>query len=358
MKSQQIARSRMRQQRLWDTDFNTPEQALGWLGAAQAQEFAFAKWTLAQRTTNPDIPAFDKAFADGTILRTHILRPTWHFVLAKDIRWMLAVSAPRVHQRSGSRYRALGIDDIYPKTNNVIATALEGGNHLTRKEIGAVLAKAGFTGDGQWLGYVASRAELDGIACSGALKGKQQTYALLDERAPQTKELGEDEALIELTRRYFTSRGPATAKDFAVWASLTLAQVKLGIDALGDELEHAKVDDRTYWFGSRASSAKQSRPRADLVQVYDEIVMSYKESRDALQTEHTVVGPQEAVHLLHAVLLDGQLIGHWRRTQGKGALEIHLQLYKDPNKKEWSALHAAIDRYRKFVGDEIVVKTA
>ncbi|MDQ3956573.1 MAG: winged helix DNA-binding domain-containing protein [Actinomycetota bacterium] len=358
MKPQEIARWRMRQQRLWNSDLNTPEQALGWLGAVQAQEFAFAKWTLAQRTRNPDLGAIDKAFVDGTILRTHILRPTWHFVQAEDIRWMLAVSAPRVHQRSATQYRALGIDDIYPKTNKLIAKALKGGNHLTRKEIRGILEKSGFTGSGQWLGYVVFRAELDGLVCSGAMKGKQHTYALLDERVPQAVELDEEEALVELARRYFTSWGPATAKDFATWASLTLAQVKRGITALGDALHQEVVDDRTYWFGSRASGAKPNSPRVGLVQVYDEIVMSYSQSRDALQGEHTAVFPQGAdPHLVHPLLLDGRLIGHWRRTNNKESVEIHMRLYDDLNNKESSALKKAVDRFQQFLGIQVIFKT-
>lgn len=355
MKPQEIARRRMRQQALWDSDLDTPEHVLSWLGAAQAQEFAYAKWTLGQRTKNPSFAAIDKAFADGTILRTHILRPTWHFVLAEDIRWLLAASAPRVHQRSGTQYRALGIDDIYPKTNKLIAKALEGDNHLTRKELAGVLERAGFTGDGQWLGYVVSRAELDGIVCSGPLKGKQHTYALIDERAPQAKELDEEDALVELTRRYFTSRGPATVKDFATWASLTLAQIKQGLDALGDELQHDTVDDRTYWFATPSSGAKPNPPRVDLVQVYDEIVMSYSQSRDALQGEHTAISTERAPHLLHALLLDGRLLGHWRRTNHKDTVEVHMQLHRNLDKKESSALDKAIRRYQGFLGIPVSV---
>ncbi len=216
----------MRTQRWWRTRSETPRDVVRWLGALQAQEFALAKWSIAQRTRGMNRGDVEQAFADGVILRTHVLRPTWHFALGEDLRWLLKATAPRVNTLNAYYNRQHKLDTkLFAKSNSIIAKALEGGAHLTRSELAAVLTRGGIRAAGNRLAYIVMRAELDAIVCSGAMRGKQHTYALLDERIPHGKTLDREEALAELARRYFTSRGPATLNDFARWSSLTAAQV-------------------------------------------------------------------------------------------------------------------------------------
>src|SRR2546422_2911401 len=199
---------RMRAQRLWGTRFDTPREVVRWLTALQAQEFSLAKWSIAQRTRGATMADVDAAFGAGVIVRTHVLRPTWHFALGEDIRWLLKVTAPRVHALNAYYNRQHELDDkLFRKSNAAITTALRDGAHLTRRELAAVLKRAGIRAEGTRLAYIAMRAELDAIVCSGAMRGKQHTYALLDERIPKGKPLDREAALAELTRRYFTSRG-------------------------------------------------------------------------------------------------------------------------------------------------------
>jgi hypothetical protein len=204
----------MRTQRLWGTRCDSPHDVVRWLGALQAQEFPLATWSIAQRTRDGTRVDVEQAFADGVIVRTHVLRPTWHFALAEDIRWLLQVTAPRVHALNAYYNKQHKLDkQLFAKSNTLIARALEGGSHLTRREVAAALQRGGIRARGPRLAYIVMRAELDAIVCSGAMRGKQHTYALLDERAPETKALGKEAALAEFTRRYFTSRGPATRND-------------------------------------------------------------------------------------------------------------------------------------------------
>jgi hypothetical protein len=211
-----------------------------WLGAAQSQDYHPAKWSVAERTGGVGDATMDRAFADGTILRTHILRPTWHFVLPADIRWLLQLTAPRVHALNAYPYRRLGLDDaVLAKSAALLAGALRGGNQRTRKELGAVLEGAGVATDGFRLAYILMHAELNGLVCSGAPRGRQHTYALLDERAERRTR---DEALAKLTLRYFTSHGPATAKDLRWWSSLTAADVATGLELVGSQLGREVVD--------------------------------------------------------------------------------------------------------------------
>jgi len=148
----------------------------------QAQDFAPAKWAIGRRTKGATDVQLDRAYAAGTILRTHVLRPTWHFVLPADIRWLLAATAPRVQARNAFRYRQLGLDDAtLERSGSLLGGALCGGRQLTRREAAETLTAAGIAVDGQRLAYVLMNAELNGVICSGAPRGSQHTYALLRE---------------------------------------------------------------------------------------------------------------------------------------------------------------------------------
>jgi hypothetical protein len=347
-----VASRRMQNQRLWGKPFNTPHEVVGWLGAMQAQEFAVAKWSVAQRTNAVDAAEMGRAFDDGVILRSHFLRPTWHFALAEDIRWLLIATAPRVHALNAYYNKQHGIDEeLAATTNAAIEKALQGGKHLTRKELAAALERAGVVASGPPLAYMVMRAELDGIIVSGAMRGKQHTYALLDVRAPQAVRLDRDEALAELTRRFFTSRGPATLKDLARWSSITAADCRAGLEMVRSELDHEEIDGRTYWIGSSSGSPKRPpRPRVDLVQGYDEIIMSYGESKDVLAPAAPFPVYRDRRMYLHAILLDGRLIGHWRHEPPRESVAIEPVFYRPLEPAEAAALESAAERYGRYLG--------
>jgi Winged helix DNA-binding domain len=345
--AKEIVRRRMHGHRLWGTQWTTPEEVMAHFGAMQAQEYPYAKWSIGQRCKGVSDTDVEAAFNRGAFLRTHLLRPTWHFVTAKDIRWLLALTGPRVERANKGPNERNGLDArTLAKSDKVIAKALAGGNHLTRAQVAEHLNKARLDAKAQRLGYMLMHAELQAIICSGARKGKQQTYALLDERVPETKSLDRDAALAELTRRYFTSRGPATVKDIATWASLTLADCRAGLEMVGDELETFTAGGREYWFADHGRS--RTIERIDLVQVYDEYVMSYSESRDAMKGTRGSI-PIATTFGMHAVLSAGRLIGHWRRDfKGDGAV-IQVGFYRKLRNPEKSALGAAVDRFGRFL---------
>jgi Winged helix DNA-binding domain len=347
MDSDRIVGMRMRNLRLWGPPAGSPEGVVGHLGAIQGQEFAYARWSVGQRTKGSDDAAIGELFDAGAILRTHLLRPTWHLVLPTDIRWILKVTAPRVHALNAYIYRKLGVaDDDLKKSNKLLEKYLAGGSHMTRKEIGTLLERSGIDASGIRLAYFVMRAELDALICSGALRGKQHTYALIDERAPDATELTMDEALAELTRRYFTSRGPATVKDLSRWSSLTMGDCRKGIEMLDGELENEIVGDRTYWFVPAPPARRPASPRVDLIQVYDEYVMGFSESRDAL----TGPIPSHESRFMHAVLMDGKLIGHWKRTEEGKTTVVEVDTYEALDNTETQALEKAVERFGRFLG--------
>src|SRR6266704_5397496 len=215
-----IAQQRLHNQHITQRTLETPQALVEWLGAVQAQDFAAAKWALGLRLHGVTDDDIEQAFTNGAILRTHVMRPTWHFVSPADIRWLLALTAPRVHQTLAYYNRKLELDDaVFRCTNAMLANALQGGKQLTRDELVFALQQAGIATEGeQRVTHIMMRAELDGVICSGARRDKQFTYALLAERAPHARMLARDEALAELTTRYFMSHGPATIQDFVWWS--------------------------------------------------------------------------------------------------------------------------------------------
>ncbi|HZD99577.1 MAG TPA: winged helix DNA-binding domain-containing protein [Micromonosporaceae bacterium] len=345
---------RMRRQNLWGPPLTSVDDVVRGFGAMQAQEFRPAKWSIAQRASGVTEVDVDAAFAAGRLLRTHVLRPTWHFVHADDIGWILSASAPRVHAANAYYYRQTGVDDdVTRRSRAVFERVLGDGTHLTRKELAAHLAEAGMAVTGVPLAYVIIRAELDGVLVSGAMKGNQQTYALLDVRVPGWMRTDRDEALAELTRHYYARHGPATVRDYRTWASLTAAEARRGIDLVGSAMVSETIDDRTYWLltvddDAAARARPPGDPVIDLLQDFDEYVIGYSESRDVILTAG---GPTETLRArLRPVLLDGRLVGYWRHALTASAVEIETVDVPAFRGVRAAAMQAAADRFGAFVG--------
>ena len=269
-----IHQQRLHNQFLSQTQLTQPGQVVSWLGAVQSQDYAGAKWALALRANGLTDAAIEQAFARGEILRTHVMRPTWHFVTPDDIRWMLDLTAPRIKTAMAHMDRQLGLDQsILKKSNTMLRKALQGNRQLTRSELAPILKKAGVPVDGYRMGQLMGHAELDQVICSGGRKGKQFTYALLDERSPQFKSLERDEALAELAKRYFRSHGPATLQDFVWWSGLTVNDTRAAIESVKSQLVCETVDDQSYWFVDVPSTSKPFTG-AHLLPNYDEYMVA------------------------------------------------------------------------------------
>ena len=346
-----IARWRLHNQRISASQFQEPTEVVRWLVAVQAQDFAGAKWALGLRMQVATDHRIEQAFTEGAILRTHMMRPTWHFVTPADIRWLLALTAPRVHAVNAFMYRKLELDDrTLKRSQAALVKALQKRSPLTRAEVAEVFQKSGIvTDDGLRLGYLLMAAELDGIICSGARRGKQFTYALLADRAPQAKTLGREEALAELAGRYFPSRGPATVQDFAKWSGLTLADARGGLESVRSRLEHERVGGQECWFATPLSLGKAVSPSAHLLSIYDEYVSSYKDRSAMGEAE---VGTQLKAlgnDLSYLIVVEGQIVGTWKRTIRKDGVVIQLNLLTRLTRAENRAIVLAAQRYGEFL---------
>lgn len=349
-----IVRHRLHTQLLSQTTFTQPAEVVEWLGAVQSQDYAGAKWALAQRLKESTTDAkIDKDFNEGKILRTHLMRPTWHFVTPADIRWLLKLTAPRVHAVNAFMYRSQGLDKAtLRKGSTMLEKALRGGNQLTRSELASLFQKAGLIGDsnGVRMGYFLMYAELEGLICSGARRGKQFTYALLEERVPRVKSLTPVEALAELTRRYFATRGPATLADFTWWSGLTMADAKKGIDMVKSQFVNEVWKDQSYWFANSVSPVTMKSPTAHLLPNYDEYFIGFKDrSAIAEVAERAGIQSSDPSLIAHIVILDGQIIGGWKRTIEKDAVLVALKLFTKLTKAENQAVGKAVDGYGNFL---------
>lgn len=343
-----VLRRRLAGQYLTTTGPRAAADVVRALGAVQAQDYAGAKWAVAQRTNGATDADIDGELTAGSILRTHVLRPTWHFVAAEDIRWMLALTAPRViaamayHDRQHELTPA-----VYRKSNAALTRALAGGKHLTRSELANVLERAGVrTTSGQRVGLL-MRAELDAVICSGPRRSKQFTYALLDERVRPTAPLERDRSLLELTRRYFSTRGPATTRDFAWWSGLTMADSKRAVEIAATELAHLTIDGVPFHFTD--GELPKAKPSAHLLPNYDEFFIGYKDRGlvgHRLGHAGLVTGGNASIS--HVLFVDGQLVGGWKRRVEKTRLVVELDVTARLASAENLRLAAAAKRLGAF----------
>jgi Winged helix DNA-binding domain len=352
MTNSDIIQKRQQNQHLSGTRFKRPADIVHWLGAVQAQDYAGAKWALGLRLPGATDDDVERAFTDGAILRTHVLRPTWHFVTPADIRWMLALTAPRVHALNAPYYRKCELDQrTFQRSRKALTKALQGERQLTRDELRAAFAQAGISTDGDLrMAYLMANAELDGIVCSGARRGKQFTYALLEERVPQTKPLERDEALSELIRRYFASRGPATLRDFVWWSGLTMADAKRGVEAAKSHLEHEAHNDQTYWFAPEPSFNSGAIQKAYLLPNYDEYGIGYRDRSAIFDSDRA-----SQLVFNHLIFINGRLAGTWKRMLKKDTVMVETNTFERLTKPEIRAVAAAARKYGEFLDLPVVM---
>jgi hypothetical protein len=349
---------RLANQRLLRSSFRGPVETVSWLGAVQAQDYAGAKWAIGLRAavTDEDV---DRACDEGAIVRTHVLRPTWHFIARDDVRWMLALSGPRVNAINAHYYRKMELDErTFARARNVFERVLRDGRSLTRPELGAALARAGIAASGTRLAFLTLRAELDAVICNGPRRAKQLTYALLEERVPSAKPIDRGAALAELARRYFTSHGPATLKDYVWWSGLTVRDARAGVDLAGSSLVSDNVGAFTYWSADRRIPRAATSACAHLLPNYDEYLIAYQDrhlvvSRDSGDGVTRIKDP-----FVHHVVIDGQLAGSWTRTMKNGSVHVSCALYGQPRSQTTGAIEAAVARLGRFVKQPVTSSLA
>jgi hypothetical protein len=291
----------------------------------------------------------EQAIADGVIVRLHPMRGTWHYVAAEDVRWLLALKKARNIANLAGMSRRLELDEAtYAASLALFASTLQGGKQLTRPELAAAHEQAGISTAGLRMTFLLARAEAEGLLCSGPRRGKQFTYALLDDIARPSNMRAREEAVAELARRYFTSHGPATVQDFVWWSGLTTAETTAGLKLIESALAQEVIDGKTYWLAPAAADMPATATTAFLLPPYDEYTVAYKDRSAVLdpaygeRTGNGIFSP--------TVVVDGRVVGTWSRAFQKNAVTITTTLFEPLSAAQARALEDAQARYRAFLG--------
>ena len=356
MKLNDIANVRLISQQISGTKFKSPKEIVGWMGAMQAQDFNMAKWAIGLRLNKATEATVDAAIDSGEIIRTHVLRPTWHFISADDIYWMLELTAPRLKSSMKGRNKQLELTDkIFKKSFTIMEKVLRDDNHLTRKELVNELNKEKIATDNNRSSHILFTAELEGIICSGKMIGKQTSYALLNERIPKTKVLKKEEALFILAKKYFESHCPATFRDFVWWSGLSVTDAKHAMEMIKKDFISRKINSEEYWFSNSFSLPKKLKETAFLLPAFDEFLISYKDRTAAIVLEHHEKAFSKNGIFWPTVVINGRVEGIWKRKIGRETLIIDICFFGKKSKKLKDILEKAVEKLEIFSHHKIVL---
>lgn len=344
---------RLLNQQLLKPLFSTPKEVVSWMGAMQAQDAGMVKWAVGIRTKAGTLPMVEKALQRGEILRTHVMRPTWHLVAAEDIRWMLKLSAPHVKAANDSYAKGRDLEiteELYKRSHNLLEKILCGGKSLTKQEITDQFLQAGIQVDVHRMNRFVARAELEGIVCSGEAKGSKHTYALLEERVPPVPELTKDEALARLGRNYFRSHTPATLQDFIWWSGLSTTEARQAIYLLGASLTAETWNGQTWYLHEDSrTSMKTAASSLHLLPSYDEYLLGYKDRTDVLPKEHYPKAFTNNGLFFPIILSNGEVTGNWSKPAKKGGKHLTHSFFRSETLAEDALLNRGKEAYLQFI---------
>jgi hypothetical protein len=351
----EISHYRMASQKLYQENQCSPQEIVKHFGAMQAQDYAMAKWAIGSRCSSSE-KEIEEAINSAEIIRTHILRPTWHFVSPDDIYWMLELSSPQVKRLFATMAKQHGFDEKkFDQVNAAIEKLLAGNNHLTREEIMQELNIQKKAGDLSPV-IVMMNAELDGLVCNGKMKGKQITYALLEERVSKPKnKLSTEEALAKLALRYFESHGPATIYDFSWWSGFPATICKKIINAIELQLETITIDNQQYWLKKGLRDEENFREGAHFLPAFDEILISYKTREASFNTEHQSKVFTNNGIFKPIILENGKVIGIWKRTIKKDHAKIETEFFNETESSKKEILFEGIKAFETYLETKVVI---
>lgn len=352
-----ISNCRLINQQIVGSKCKTAKELVGWMGAMQAQDYAMAKWAIGIRLPDSTQKEIETAMDDGQIIRTHLLRPTWHFVSAEDIWWMLELTSPQIKAAMKSSDRNLELtDDIFKKSNALLERSLRDNNHLSREDITSKLKEASIDIGKNRVSHLLLRAEIEGVICSGKAKADKQTYALLAERVPKPKTLSRDIALAELAGKYFSSHCPATIHDFIWWSGLSITESRHALEMIKPNLVSETIDNQTYWFTNSFSTSSQDKKLFHFLPAFDEFIISYKDRKASLPHEKHNKAVSNNGIFWPVIALDGQVIGTWKREVKKETVIVQPSLFIPHDPSMQNRMKEALIPYSHFIGKQTELK--
>ncbi len=321
----------------------SPLDVVRHLGCVQSQLHDMALWSVARRTGDVTLAELQHWFDAGDVLRTHVLRPTWHLVAPDDIHWLQALTGPRVRRLVETTNRSIGLtSDVVDQGVAVIVDALSDGRPHTRTDLASSLSAAGLRLTGQAVAHVVMTAEVEALVASGPLDGKQHTYRLLPPGPPLPDR---DELLAQVARRYAQGHGPVRDQDLAWWTSLTLTESRRAIELGG--LRPLDVDGQQYWCLDEPVEA--TAPAVMLLSNFDEYISYVRDPTDFARSGGSVDDLLRGTGLL---VLDGMVAGSWRRAFTATRVTIDVRHAPTLSRSAQRLLQAEAEAFGRFVERE------
>jgi hypothetical protein len=356
MQTAEIAHMRLVSQQIVGSNFNTAAGLVGWMGAIQAQDYPMCKWAIGLRVPGSSDQEVEAAVSRGEILRTHVLRPTWHIVPAENMYWMLDLTAPRLKNSLKTRLKELELTpELLSQSRAIIEKQLQDGQHLTREELMAHHQAAGIDTRENRSSHLLMAAELEQLICSGEVKNGKQTYALLAERVPIAQRLPKEEALAKLATAYFTSHAPAAVPDFVWWSGLTAGEAKEALELIKPQMVAEKVGSQIYWLPAGFSVPPLDTPLIHLLPAYDEFLISYTDRTASIKVEHNPKAFSNNGIFYPVMVVNGQVVGTWKRTIKKEVVQFETSFMEPPAEFVLPLVKENLAHYAQFLGKKIGV---
>lgn len=344
-------------QQLLNPLFDNPKELVSWMGAVQAQNYSMAKWAVGVRTKDATIDTVEQSLRKGEILRTHILRPTWHFVSSGDIRWMLNLTGHRVCLALKSWCKKLGIsDNLYTKTLRLFEKILDGNEGLTKQEIFDEFVKKGFEPNADIVNSFILYAESQGFICSGVEKNGNHTYALLDERVPLSNNYTKEESLAMLATKYFCSHSPASLQDFTWWSGLSISEAKQAVKLIEHDLIADRYGALNLFVHHSYAKGVQTNDVLHFLPSYDEYLISYKDRSTVMKPEFYHKAFNNFGIFQPVILYNGQIVGNWKKMIKKGEIYIEHTFFKKEPAINSKLIKAATKNYNMFYSDDNITE--
>jgi hypothetical protein len=353
----EIANIHLVRQHVVNSPFDNVRDFVQSMGAMQAQDYQMAKWAVGLRVQGASDESVESAIDSGDLIRTHLMRPTWHLVSREDAAWLIELTAQGIKASQKSRNRELELsDNVFARTNKILGDAVRNGNHMTREELMTIIRNEGIETVNNRGSHILFTAELDKIVCSGRIKNGRQTYALFSERVPSGI-ISRDEALRKIAEKYFFTRGPATIKDFSWWSGLPVTDARKALEMIRSKLVSETIENKVYWFPPDAVIPFHGEKKIHLLPAFDEFIISYSD-RSAVMS---LVYRKRTVSINGifnpVIIVDGQVAGLWKRSKKNKTILIETELFsgKRQSRSIIKSIEEKAEEYGRFLKKEVAI---
>jgi hypothetical protein len=367
---QQVNAWRLAQQRLAPRlqrpDFiNAVQQACG----IQAQVMSAAELALWARVDGLTPQHVQSAlWRDRTLVKSWAMRGTLHLLAAAD--FPIYISARNLHETRNwpSFFAYYGVSDAHYQAYLAAAPEVLGGEPMTRQRL--ALAMGEHTGSSElrtllqasgW-GTALKPLAWQGNLCFGPNQGQNVTYVSPRKWIGEWAPIEPYTALLEVTRRYLRTYGPATPQAFALWWGGQITTARKIFRSLADELAAVDVDG---WqaFALRSTlepiQTSSTSGSVNMLPLFDMYVMGLARNRElepllAKEYQRQIFRPQGWISA--AILVDGYIKGVWEYAERRSHTVVTVRLFSVPTTAIQNGIDAEAERLSAFLNSNVVLE--